>query len=153
MHLEDKVRLTGGKNIADLADLYRNALLFVLSSNEEGLGIVVLEAMASGLAVVSTNCGGPVTAIVEGRTGLLTPVGDIKAFAQAIEQLLLDPASRQRMGIEGRKVVEQRFSLAEAGKIFLDTYDKILRGAAQPWTEPQNKHSVSVVAASADDWV
>jgi len=126
--LAKRVHLIGPKQGEELAELYRKASFFVLSSNEEGLGIVILEAMASGLAVVSTNCGGPATAITEGRTGFLTPVGDAKALGQAMEKLIVDPSLRQQMGIEGRRVAEDRFSLAAAGQIFLDTYDEVLSG-------------------------
>lgn len=123
--LADKVRLIGPKAGEELAALYRNALFFVLSSNEEGLGIVILEAMASGLAVVSTACGGPATAISEGETGFLTPVGDVAALAAAMETLLMNPALRARMGLAGRRIATGRFSIAAAGKVFLDKYDEL----------------------------
>jgi glycosyltransferase involved in cell wall biosynthesis len=109
-----------------LAEFYRNASLFVLSSDEEGLGIVILEAMASGLPVVCTRCGGPETAVIEGETGYLTPVGDANALADAMQQLLQNPSTRQQMGQRGRQVAEERFSLAAAGKIYLDQYDALL---------------------------
>jgi glycosyltransferase involved in cell wall biosynthesis len=126
--LAEKVRLIGPKRGEELAELYRNALFFVLTSNEEGLGIVILEAMASGLPVVSTMCGGPATAIVEGETGFLTPVGDAQALADAMEILLRDPVLFAYMGKEGRRIAEKRFSLAAAGKVFLDRYDDLLNG-------------------------
>lgn len=124
--IEDKIRLVARAGVEELAEIYRNAKFLVLSSNEEGLGIVILEAMASGLAVVSTDCGGPATAIIEGVTGLLTPTGNAVALADAMAELLNDPSLRNRMGAEGRRVAERRFSLAAAGKIFLDTYDQVL---------------------------
>lgn len=109
-----------------LAQLYRHAALFVLSSNEEGLGLVILEAMASGLPVVSTRCGGPETAIIDGETGCLTPVGDAKAMAEKLRVLLSDPALRRQMGKRARQVVEERFSLEAAGNVYLRKYDEIL---------------------------
>lgn len=112
-----------------LADLYRAASLFVLSSDEEGLGLVILEAMSSGLPVVSTRCGGPETAIIHGETGMLTPVSDAAALADTIQSLLDDPILRQRMGQSGRQVAEERFSLAAAGRPFLERYDALLDGA------------------------
>jgi glycosyltransferase involved in cell wall biosynthesis len=126
MRLANHVHLVGPKQSEELAQLYRKALFFVLSSNEEGLAIVILEAMASGLPVVSTDCGGPATAIAEGETGFLTPVGNADALTAAMRKLLVDPALRERMGIEGRRVAEERFSLGAAGKVFLDTYDEVL---------------------------
>lgn len=111
-----------------LRALYRGASLFVLSSDEEGLGIVILEAMASGLPVVSTDCGGPRTAVEPGETGLLTPVGDVQALAGAMRALLADPLHCQRMGRAGRNLIERRFSLAAAGRIYLDEYHVLLSG-------------------------
>ena len=121
-----KVKLLGPKRGVELADIYRHAKFFALSSWEEGLAIVILEAMASGLPVVSTDCGGPSTAVKQGETGFLTPVGDVPSMASAMEQLLKDGALRERMGLAGRSAAEERFSLQAAGKIFLDKYDELL---------------------------
>lgn len=130
-----RVQLLGPKQGEELAEIYRNASFFVLSSNEEGLAIVILEAMASGLAVVSTDCGGPATAVSQRKTGLLTPVGDAQTLAGAMELLALNSALREQFGKEGRRVAEQRFSLTAAGQVFLDTYDKILDANASQLDE------------------
>jgi glycosyltransferase involved in cell wall biosynthesis len=124
--IADAVHMTGVKEGDELAELYRNALFFVLSSDEEGLGIVILEAMASGLPVVSTACGGPATVVEDGKTGLLTPVGDAQALAEAMQRLLSDPALRRSLGCEARRTAEERFSLSATGKIFLEQYDLVL---------------------------
>lgn len=124
--LGDRVRYVGPLDGQSLQEAYRGASFFVLSSDEEGLGIVVLEAMASGLAVVSTRCGGPATSVREGETGLLTPVGDDQALAAAMRHLMEDPGLRRRMGQAGRVAAEERFSLQRAGQVFLDTYNAML---------------------------
>lgn len=124
--ISHRVRLLGSQDQKSLADLYRHAQFFVLSSNEEGLGIVILEAMASGLAVISTDCGGPATMVKIGQTGFLTPVGDSEAMCEAMAKLLNDPVLRMRMGAEGRRIAEERFSTQAAGKVFLDKYDDVL---------------------------
>lgn len=113
-------------SMSELAGLYREAGLFVLTSNEEGLGIVLLEAMASGLPTVSTRCGGPETCIIEGQTGYLTPVGDAEALADRMQAILEDPSLALRMGSAARRIAEERFSLPVAGKHFLQVYDKLL---------------------------
>ncbi|MGO9097979.1 MAG: glycosyltransferase [Mycobacterium sp.] len=113
----------------ELAELYRAASLFVLSLNEEGLGVVLLEAMASGLPVVSTRCGGPEMVVTEGQTGFLVPVGDAPALAARIGTLLDSAAMRRAMGTAGRRVVVERFSLDAAARPFLQTYDELLAGA------------------------
>lgn len=112
--------------VEELAKLFREATLFVLSSNEEGFGIVLAEAMASGIPVVSTRCGGPESVVVEGSTGYLTPIGDHQALATRLKELLTDAAKRGRMGREARRVAEQRFSIEAAGRAYLDVYDRLL---------------------------
>lgn len=128
LRIAKKVHLLGEKDSSELAQLYRDAIFFVLPSDEEGLGIVVLEAMASGLPVISTDCGGPATAVVNGETGFLTPVGNVESLTVAMQQLLDDWQLRERMGQTGRQVAEERFSLAATGEIFLDKYDELLLG-------------------------
>jgi glycosyltransferase involved in cell wall biosynthesis len=124
--LQEQVVLLGPKRGDELAQLYREANFFVLSSDEEGLGIVILEAMASGLPVVSTACGGPESAIVDGETGYLTPVGDAAALATAMERLITDKRLAEQMGARGREIAEARFSLDSAGQLFLDEYERLL---------------------------
>ena len=114
-----------------LPSLYRQASLFVLSSNEEGLGIVILEAMASGLPVVSTRSGGPQTCVLEGETGYLAPVGDASALAQGMRLLLEDRALRERFGRAARRAAEERFSIRVAGESFLKVYDRLVERAGQ----------------------
>ena len=130
LQIADRVHLVGVKQGAELADLYRHAQFFALASDEEGLGIVVLEAMASGLPVVSTRCGGPETAVVDGETGFLTPVADAQALADAMRRLLEDPGLRRRMGQSGRRLAEERFSLDVTGNVFLRKYDELLGTSA-----------------------
>lgn len=119
-----EVRLAPSRE--ELAALYREASLFVLSSDEEGLGIVILEAMASGLPVLATRCGGPEVSVIEGENGLLVPVQDASAMTMGLLGLLSDPDRRRRMGEDGRRKAENLFSLRAAGRHFLDAYARIL---------------------------
>lgn len=114
-----------------LRSIYQNAALFVLSSDEEGLGLVILEAMACGIPVISTDSGGPATLIDEHVTGLMTPVGNVDALAVAMQTLLRDPVRRRSMGEAGRQRAEQRFSLDIMGNLYLAKYDELLRGTAR----------------------
>ena len=110
----------------ELVKLYQDAALFVLASDEEGFGIVLLEAMSTGTPVICTRCGGPEDIISHGETGYLTPVNDPTALANQMEELLADPVLRERIGDAGRAVVARRFSLTAAGKAYLDKYDDLL---------------------------
>jgi D-inositol-3-phosphate glycosyltransferase len=124
--LGDHIRVHKNVSPTELRALYKEASVFVFSSDEEGLGLVILEAMASGLPVVGTDCGGPATAVLPGKTGLLTPVGDSVSLAKAMHLLLGNPEMRRQMGRAARQSAEERFSLAAAGKVYLDKYDELL---------------------------
>ena len=109
----------------ELVALYQNASVYVLSSDEEGLGIVLLESMACATPVISTRCGGPAS-VVSAKTGFLTPVGDAQRLAERLLWMLQNPEQRRNMGQAGRQMVESRFSNEVVGKKYLDVYDKLL---------------------------
>ncbi|MEO6394112.1 MAG: glycosyltransferase family 4 protein [Pyrinomonadaceae bacterium] len=127
-HLEIQLAVS----LDQLRELYRSASMFVLSSNEEGLGIVILEAMACGIPVVSTRCGGPETSVVEGETGFLTPLNNAAAMSQRMNELLSDASLGRRMGVNGRTRAVARFSLEATGRIYLEKYDELLSGRERP---------------------
>jgi glycosyltransferase involved in cell wall biosynthesis len=122
----DHLTLAGELPDEALPALYQDAALFMLSSDEEGLGIPILEAMACGVPVVSTACGGPGTTVLDGVTGYLTPVGDAAALAAAACEVLGDQPRRRAMGNAGRLRVEREFSLARIARIFVDRYIEVL---------------------------
>ena len=124
--IADRVRIFIDVSQTALVQYYQGARLFLLSSDEEGLGLVILEAMACGLPVVSTDCGGPATSVLQGVTGFLTPVGNAVALACAMERLLADPDLARRMGETGRQRAVEWFSLRVTGSAFLDVYDRLL---------------------------
>lgn len=122
----NRLRIHVAVSAQELVGLYRGASLFVLSSDEEGLGLVLLEAMACGLPVISTRCIGPETVVEDGVTGVLTPVGDAQALADAIAQLLSSPALRSEMGRRGQELVHTRFSGEVAAQPYLRVYRQIV---------------------------
>ena len=94
--IADKVIFAGFH--ADPTQFYRTADLFVLSSDYEGFGNVIVEALASGTPVVSTDCpSGPSEILQGGRYGALVPVGDANALAEAIEVALSTEHDRDRL--------------------------------------------------------
>jgi len=95
--LHDHVLLMG--STGDIGDALAEGSIFVLSSRLEGFGMVVVEAMSRGLPVVSFDCPhGPGETITHGADGLLVPAEDVGALTAAIEELVIDPARRARMG-------------------------------------------------------
>src|SRR5206468_3170612 len=86
-----------------LPEFYRRADVFCSPAQYEPLGIVYLEAMASGRPVVATSVGGAPEAVVDGETGIVVPPLDAGEVARALDLLLGDTQLRHRMGAAGRK--------------------------------------------------
>ena len=94
---------------ADVHERMKTAEIFVLSSNAEGLPNALMEAMAMGFAVISTDCppGGPRSLIENGENGLLVPVGDVDAMAAAMLAYMENDDLRQKVGEAAAKVNEK----------------------------------------------
>lgn len=119
LRLEDSVRLMGAIPSHDaVARAYAEADLFCLPSVQEGFGIAFLEAMASGLPVVSTTATAIPETVPHGEAGLLVPPGDGRALAGALIELLGDERLRRRLGDGGRAWV-RRFDWSHVADIFL----------------------------------
>ena len=107
--------------VRDVSTIYTSASIYVLSSRYEGFGLVLIEAMAHGLPVVSFDCPcGPRDIISHGRTGLLVKNGNTTQLAQALLRMMrTSPEVRCRMGRWGRERVARHFMIdAVLGKSF-----------------------------------
>lgn len=93
-----------------MVGLYREADVFVLPTRREGFPMVILEAMAAGLPVISTPIGAIPDMVRDGEEGLIVPERDSAALTAALTQLLGDPALRTRMGERGRQRVSEVYS-------------------------------------------
>jgi glycosyltransferase involved in cell wall biosynthesis len=109
----------------DLHKLLPAMELLVHPATKEGLGIILLQASASGLPIVATRAGGIPEAVVDGVTGLLVQRGDPGALSQAISSLLGDPARAHEMGRAGRAMVEKSFSVERMVKGNLEVYQAL----------------------------
>lgn len=102
----DRVSLLIDLTDKDLKQLYENAHLFALHSEEESQGIVFAEAMATGMPVVATKVGGVPFVVIDGVTGLLSDYGDINAFAENIKRLMLDSQLWRNMSNASKESAE-----------------------------------------------
>lgn len=100
-------------NVPDVHEQIKDASMFVLPSNFEGLSNALLEAMMMGLPCISTDCAGAGDAIVDGQNGILIPVGNEQALAEAMLRLIRDEALCQRLGENARRCAEERYSVNE----------------------------------------
>jgi glycogen(starch) synthase len=89
---------------------YAGADVLVVPSRYEPFGMVVLEGMLSGQAIVAANAGGPAELLRHERTALLYPAGDVEALADALVRMLCDSALRRRLGSAARDEVRQRWT-------------------------------------------
>ena len=134
-YLERHVILTGFR--PDILSLHKGFDLFVMSSVTEGLGTSALDAMACGRAVIATRTGGLSEVVDHDETGLLVPVSDPKALADAIVRLLTDPTLRERYGRASVERAYQQFSadrrVDETAAVYTDLVDRRrARGTARP---------------------
>lgn len=94
--LGDRFRFIGFE--PEIRDLLAISTALVHPSHSEGLGLAILEAMAVGLPVVATRCGGPEEVVEDGVSGLLVPPQDPPALAAALRRVLEDPSAARRLG-------------------------------------------------------
>jgi glycosyltransferase involved in cell wall biosynthesis len=93
--------------------------MVLLTSRTEGIPLVVLEAFASGKAVVSSDAGA-VRELVDASTGALIEIGDgeVDAFAKTIDRLISEPALRRELGAEGRRRVERDYDIRQSREAY-----------------------------------
>lgn len=98
----DRTQVTGALPPEAIADHLARADLFVWPALSEAFGMALIEAQAAGLPVIAGRTGGVPEVVADGETGLLPPVGDAAAFADAVAALIDDPARRARLGAAAR---------------------------------------------------
>ncbi len=123
--LDDYVRFVGHRD--DVPMILAAADLLVLPSAYEGLPNVVLEAMRFRKPVVATSAPGTVEVVVDGETGILTPIGNPRALAKALRDLIRDPAMATRMGDAGRARAESHFHTRAMIDQFANLYESVYR--------------------------
>jgi colanic acid/amylovoran biosynthesis glycosyltransferase len=125
--LGDAVRLRGPQPPAAVAAAFAESDAFLLSSLSEGIANVALEAMAAGLPLVATRCGGMAEVIAHDVDGLLVPTRDIEAMAEALVRLAHDPSAAARLGRAARRRAEAELGLERQ----VDAFDRLVRATIE----------------------
>jgi len=111
----------------DTAALLAAADMFVCSSRHEPLGNVVIEAWAAGIPVIAADADGPRELIKNNETGLLVPVENADALANAMQVLATDEALRARLVAAGRAAYETEFSEPRVIALYKEFFEKVKR--------------------------
>jgi glycosyltransferase involved in cell wall biosynthesis len=125
--LEEAVTFLGNVDEHTLLKEYGNCSALVLSSILETAPMVIMQALAAGKPVVSTDAGGARYLVEDGETGFIVPIGDDKALANALFRLLSDDARLKEMGRRAKQIAEQRFRATIVANRTNAVYYEILR--------------------------
>jgi glycosyltransferase involved in cell wall biosynthesis len=137
--VQARVRFAGYR--PDMPALLAAADLCVISSHNEGLPLVLLEAMAAGVPVVSTDVGAIARAIQQGDSGWLVPAGDADALGAALREALRQPDRAAQMARRARHEYERRYSRAAMGERYLRIYHSLI-GQPAPGSLPARPAAV-----------
>ena len=130
--ISDKINLLGWKTQEELKSLLQEAHIFILTSvtagdgDMEGQGLVLQEAQAVGLPVLSTLHNGIPEGVIDGKSGFLVPERDVDALVKKLEYLIEHPELWPEMGRYGRKFVEERYDIQKLNQRLVKIYEAIL---------------------------
>ena len=124
LNISDRVRFLGFRE--DIQQILSVSDIIVQPSLEEGLPLALLEAMACGKPVITTPVGGVPLVVKSSITGILVPVGDSQALAEAAMLLMRNPEKQREIGENARKIVEQNHSIQAYARKIEDIYSELL---------------------------
>jgi L-malate glycosyltransferase len=135
LELEENVRLLGSRR--DVPRLLSAADVFLLTSISEGIPLTIIEGMAAGLPVVSTDIGGVREILGDPPIGRLAPAGDDNQLAQALIELAEKPALRREWGERGRQRAFDLFSEQTMHAQYADIFDEVIGSPHRPRALPE----------------
>jgi glycosyltransferase involved in cell wall biosynthesis len=133
-HADASIRLLGALPSSEMAEWYRRSSLFVLPSPNEGFGMVLLEAMASGLPVIASDKSGAQDCVAEGRDGFVVAARNVDALAERILWCYQRRDETRAMGRAARMKIEQQFTLAHYAERQISLYRQVSKEAPGPAT-------------------
>jgi glycosyltransferase involved in cell wall biosynthesis len=125
--LEDRIEIRGWSPRPVVQRWMMESDIFVLPSHAEGMSVAVLEAMASGLAVITTPVGAHAEAVIDGVSGILVPVGSHDDLVAALARLIRDVPYRRQLQAGARKRFEECFAAEDHDRRLLRVYETVLQ--------------------------
>lgn len=143
--LEQDVIFVGFASASDLPRYFRTADVFcVPATGRESQGIILIEAMASGVPIVTTNISGYATVVAHGEEGLLVPPRDVRSLSRALITLLNDEPLRRRLGEKGL-IRARDYSWSEISKRVVAFYEETLKKCGKVLTGPTKEPTTEKV--------
>ncbi len=127
LNIEKNVLFTGERS--DIPEILSLIDIFILPSLREGLGLSILEAMASGRPVIATNVGGIPEVVTDGVSGILVPPKNPEALQDAMVELLDDKEKQETMGFNGKRIYSERFNFRTMVDKIEELYDLLIKGS------------------------
>lgn len=134
LNIGNKVRLLGWKQQEEIIELMKNTDIVIAPSvvsedgDEEGIPVVLMEALAQGIPVLSTRHSGIPELVQDGESGFLVPERNVNALAEKLAYLVKHPEVWQKMGRTGRGYVEKYYDIDKLNDILLELYQRVLFG-------------------------
>ena len=133
LHVGEHIHLLGWKEQEAIIDIMRNTDILLVPSvtsrngNQEGIPVVLMEALAQGIPVVSTYHSGIPELVQEGKSGLLVPEHDVDGLVEKLEYLLTQPERWPEMGKEGRRHVENHYEINKLNDRLVEVFQQLLQ--------------------------
>ena len=124
--LSERMRFFGELPIEEVPRWYQRLTIYAFTSRNEGFGLTLLEAMATGVALVAARSGGAEDVVTDGETGLLVPPGDVDALVSALEPLMRVPQRATELGRNARNRVLAEFTIDAEVERIAAVYRKVL---------------------------
>ena len=122
-------RITFIPNMRDFTASLSAMDIFCLPSLQQGLGAVMMEAMAMGKPVIASDVGGVYSVVCDGETGLLVPASNSRRLAERIQELLNNPVAARAIGESGRQLIRENFNVETMVQRTVDLYHQVLRSS------------------------
>lgn len=146
--LSGVIEFSGYADYASAPRVYHRGDIFVSPTYSEGFSNTILEAMASGLPVISTDTIGVVDCIDHGRNGLLVPIKEASPLAEAMLKLLNDASLRRSVARKGLSDVQEKYSWPVVADLIVDIYRQLYGSVvSDQWTKIYNPNLVRVTNA------
>ena len=125
LNLSANVKMLGYVDYENVPEIYRKADVFASPTYAEGFSNTILEAMASGLPIISTRAVGVVDCLRDGENGLLIEIGNIKELKNALRQVLEDRNLRAKLAVNALEECRQVYSWKKIGRQIIEIYERV----------------------------